>query len=289
MPYSIKYYVRLYIFHNRVAFMSNIEESLKVPGGFKEDLRSLCELRSHIEEFAARRAATNAARGASSSDLVKALHNMEDAAKKDDYDQFHKTDLALHREMILMAGVPKLLEVWYIVINEQRTFSLSTLKECFPDLGTLMDDHRILVESICAGEVNAAAHAAATHLEGVWYRLAHRYENQPLTAKDPFQRATAYLAWHFHRNIKLTTIAHNVCFTSPGHLSRLFRQHCGMSFQKYVINMRLEKAAKLLRDTNNPVNIIANMVGYNDLSRFDQHFKRHFGKTPRAYRSSPAD
>ena len=78
-----------------------------------------------------------------------------------------------------------------------------------------------------------------------------------------------------------------VAFTSPGNLSRLFRQHHGVSFQGYLQKVRLEKAAELLRSTRLPVARIARRVGYRDVSRFGQHFKRRFRAAPTAYRQGP--
>jgi AraC family transcriptional regulator len=46
----------------------------------------------------------------------------------------------------------------------------------------------------------------------------------------------------------------------------------------------MEKAAELLRSTRLPIARIAKRVGYNDASRFSQHFKRLFETAPIEYR-----
>lgn len=66
--------------------------------------------------------------------------------------------------------------------------------------------------------------------------------------------------------------------TSPGHLSRLCRKRYGMSFQAY-----LPKTTQLL------VSDVAKRVGYRDVSRFGQHFKRHHGQTPSEFRVQAQD
>jgi len=48
--------------------------------------------------------------------------------------------------------------------------------------------------------------------------------------------------------------------------------------------LRLEKAAELLVTTRLPIARIASRVGYHDVSRFGQHFKRHHGQTPSEWR-----
>lgn len=83
--------------------------------------------------------------------------------------------------------------------------------------------------------------------------------------------------------LKLSEVAARIAFTSPGNLSRLFRRHHGLGFQAYLQKLRLEKAAEHLATTRLPVARIARRVGYGDVSRFGQHFKRRFGRTPAAF------
>jgi transcriptional regulator GlxA family with amidase domain len=103
-------------------------------------------------------------------------------------------------------------------------------------------------------------------------------------ARDSLQRATAYLAFHFDRDIALSWLAENVAFTSAGNLSRLFRRAHGFSFQAYLQRLRLRKAAELLEHSRLPVRRIARCVGYDDPSRFAEHFRRAAGLTPLRYR-----
>jgi transcriptional regulator GlxA family with amidase domain len=102
---------------------------------------------------------------------------------------------------------------------------------------------------------------------------------------DPLERATAAIAFRQGTPISLHEIAESVAFVSAGHLSRLFRERYGISFQKYVQNQRLEKAGRLLLETSLSVAEVARRVGYNDVSRFSQHFKRRLGISPLKYRN----
>ncbi|WP_425092340.1 helix-turn-helix domain-containing protein [Tropicimonas sp. S265A] len=73
---------------------------------------------------------------------------------------------------------------------------------------------------------------------------------------------------------------------SPYHFARAFKSATGAAPLKFIIAARMDRAKLLLRTTRRSVAEIAYAVGYEDLSRFGQHFKRHTGATPRAFREA---
>lgn len=52
----------------------------------------------------------------------------------------------------------------------------------------------------------------------------------------------------------------------------------------YSINMRIQKAKKLLSSTNLPLKDISEQVGYYNVSSFTRRFKLNQGVTPSEYR-----
>jgi AraC-like DNA-binding protein len=73
---------------------------------------------------------------------------------------------------------------------------------------------------------------------------------------------------------------------SPAHFSRAFRQTFGESPHAYLLTRRLDRAAALLRNTDNSVADICVAVGLTSIGSFTTSFKRMFGATPTAYRAS---
>ena len=67
------------------------------------------------------------------------------------------------------------------------------------------------------------------------------------------------------------------------YLSELFKEQMGLSPQKYLINLRLEKAAELLTIYGESPSTAGTSVGYPDLYHFSKIFKQHFGVSPRRY------
>jgi AraC-like DNA-binding protein len=73
---------------------------------------------------------------------------------------------------------------------------------------------------------------------------------------------------------------------SRAHFSREFSRTFGESPKSYLMTRRLERAAALLRNTDRSVSEICLDVGLVGLGSFTTSFKRHFAKTPTAYRAS---
>ena len=70
---------------------------------------------------------------------------------------------------------------------------------------------------------------------------------------------------------------------SPFYLSRLFSQETGQTMQQYLRQIRLERAAELLRTGRCNVTEAALEVGYNSLSHFSAAFHQAFGCCPGLY------
>ena len=71
---------------------------------------------------------------------------------------------------------------------------------------------------------------------------------------------------------------------SRRHLSRLFHQALGFSAAALRMEMRMTKAASLLRDPQAKVINVAERCGFNHLGLFNTCFKRRFGMNPSQWR-----
>jgi AraC-like DNA-binding protein len=72
---------------------------------------------------------------------------------------------------------------------------------------------------------------------------------------------------------------------SRAHFSREFRRTFGESPHAYLLTRRLERAAALLRNTDNSVAEICFSVGLQSVGSFTTSFTRTFGMPPTAYRA----
>jgi len=68
------------------------------------------------------------------------------------------------------------------------------------------------------------------------------------------------------------------------HFSRAFKQSMGMTPTNYIAERRIERAKKLMQETNLPISEIALRSGFSSQSHFTTSFRRLAGVTPRCFR-----
>lgn len=97
------------------------------------------------------------------------------------------------------------------------------------------------------------------------------------------RRLYGYLERHAYGEIQVDEIA-RLFHMSSRHLNRLLRKEYGHSVMEIVQHIRLERAKRLLRETDLTVLEISTMVGYESSSFFNRLFMRNMQCTPTAYR-----
>ncbi|MCI8615401.1 MAG: response regulator [Lachnospiraceae bacterium] len=93
-----------------------------------------------------------------------------------------------------------------------------------------------------------------------------------------------FLERHYAEPVRLKDLADYV-HLNASYCSVLFQKSFGISFSKYLINMRMEKAQKLLQSKSLSVSQAGILVGYPDLSYFSKEFKKKYGITPTEYKA----
>lgn len=66
--------------------------------------------------------------------------------------------------------------------------------------------------------------------------------------------------------------------------SQRFRELMGVSFRDFALHHRLGLAARLLRETDQPLKVVAAALGFTDKSHLHRQFSAVYGQTPQAYR-----
>lgn len=92
-----------------------------------------------------------------------------------------------------------------------------------------------------------------------------------------------FLAQNLSHEVDLNTIAAQASL-SPYYFTRQFTAMIGMPPYRYLITLRIQRAAQLLRESDLTVTQILHRVGFHSPSHFTTTFRRHMGMSPTAYR-----
>lgn len=102
-------------------------------------------------------------------------------------------------------------------------------------------------------------------------------------ASDPVDRCILYLNQHIRERVTLDHLADSVNLNKH-HLSRIFKLRTGLTPMDYFIRMKLDSAARLLRDSEWSHRQIAEHLALGDEYYFSRLFRKKMGYTPRDYR-----
>lgn len=119
--------------------------------------------------------------------------------------------------------------------------------------------------------------SCAAFIDEMQRKVQDCYERQEIND------AVRYIRHNYNRNITLEEIAKSVNL-SKVYFSQLFKNETGMNFTDFLIQFRIEEAAKLLKSTDMKVYEIAEQVGIPDQHYFNRLFKNITGVTPKKFR-----
>ncbi|GAB7125570.1 AraC family transcriptional regulator [Silvimonas sp. JCM 19000] len=104
-----------------------------------------------------------------------------------------------------------------------------------------------------------------------------------LSAEPRIARVLQHLHTHFAEPISATAMAQLACVSTSG-LHRMFKRHTRTTLVDYVTRLRIGRACSLLISSARPIALVANAVGYSNLSLFNRQFARVKGEAPSAFR-----
>jgi len=97
------------------------------------------------------------------------------------------------------------------------------------------------------------------------------------------KKSIAYIHDCYNQGISLTTVANHVNL-NPAYFSFLFKKEMGMNFSAYLLQIRVENARLLLKNSTLSLSSIALELGFESQSYFSKVFKKATGITPKQYR-----
>lgn len=101
------------------------------------------------------------------------------------------------------------------------------------------------------------------------------------------RRAIEFMHDNCGRELSLAEIA-SAAYVSEFHFARLFKKITGLTPHVYLAGLRIERARKLLAESDLSIVEVGAAVGYASQSHFTKVFREATGMTPRAFRQAVA-
>ena len=107
---------------------------------------------------------------------------------------------------------------------------------------------------------------------------------EPYRAQDaePLRKVVQYTLQHFKENIKIKDVI-EIASMSKTQFFVAFKKAHKMSYKRYLLNIRIGYACRLLAEETITISQAAFGSGFENLSNFNRQFKRIKGRTPSEY------
>lgn len=99
------------------------------------------------------------------------------------------------------------------------------------------------------------------------------------------KRAVQYIETHLSQSISVDTL-YQLSGISRKHFVHLFSKETGKTVKQYIAQVRCERAAELLKNSQLHIHEISSYVGYEDNNYFAKVFKSVMGISPQEYRKA---
>lgn len=101
-------------------------------------------------------------------------------------------------------------------------------------------------------------------------------------------KALSYIYEHYNEPISIQDLS-SYCCISESHFRRIFKAVVGISPLEYIQHYRIQQACHYLYSNQEPVNLIAQKVGFTSLSSFNRQFQQYIHLSPTAWKKANMD
>lgn len=117
--------------------------------------------------------------------------------------------------------------------------------------------------------------------------LYHEFhlDQSELVQHHPMEEVKYWIDMNIGKDLQIKKIAEQMGY-HPNYLIRKFTEVFGISPKQYILNVKMAKAKTLIEENEDPIALIADALGFHDLSSFSRTFKKNFSISPSEYRKT---
>ncbi|MFD0717319.1 helix-turn-helix domain-containing protein [Paenibacillus sp. GCM10027626] len=160
------------------------------------------------------------------------------------------------------------------------------LRICFNEWLSLLGQNGESVDDVMLDQLIAVSLDDFTTYDGLYdwalcgvERIAAIASGELRGEKAKIREIEHYVRHHLQEDLSLDVMAKRVHF-NKGYLSEWFKRQTGTTYSKYVNDIRIEAARRLLTQSDLSIRQISEQVGFNDEAYFIRKFKEATGSTP---------
>jgi AraC-like DNA-binding protein len=156
-------------------------------------------------------------------------------------------------------------------------------RERGPYIGLFRAVFRALSIAGAGGNERAGAYFRLLLAEWLLDHPAHGEPMEQISiAQRQIDKAIRYFTLQYAREILIAEVARELGYHRT-HFSKIFRQVVGLPPQTYLLQIRMKKAAELLKQSLT-IEQVASSVGFADPLYFSRQFKKMYNVSPSRYR-----
>lgn len=203
--------------------------------------------------------------------FCKSVKNELNTQKESILHHFNSNDIYSYKEQL------------YALCNffvENKIYNSGLLKRTLIEMIEFIESRTTLNTSNWNYEIGKISNAS--YLSDVLQSLDFFFQNIPKTSAVALciKEAQEYMILHYNEQLTLKNMAQRA-FLSEEYFSRLFKKETGKTFTDFLLEIRMNRAYKLLTNGNFNINEIAEMIGIPNASYFSSQFKKCYGMSPR--------
>lgn len=213
--------------------------------------------------------------------------------KKDSNAFYYPPELSTKLIRFITSGnTPQVLELFNLLHQEnieERSLPINMLQFLLSDIrNSLLKARFALPQNTPEEEIRALdacfnQHVSFKLCEDIALRLCRLFtveteDTNPVSAIENYIREN-----YMDPSMSLNKISDEFQI-SESYFSHMFKEKTGINFSNYLENIRMNEAARLIRETDTSLNELYLSVGYNNANSFRRAFKKIFGVTPSAMR-----